>query len=416
MHGVSKKKIYNWILRRQHGKCVINNITVNDMYRGLSEVNTMVRETSEVDLKYGIRYRGLSISEVIALLPRQGNSPSIEAVFWLLLTGDVPTQEQVAWLISDWTSRRQRRKEWWSGPGGGVVGSVLRTLPKNLMPLEKWCVSLMILDANKHAREALMKGAMSHTYWEYVYEDSMELLATLPAFAGLINEVTGVTNVSGDGDWAQFLVDCLGTTFKTVNARKKSAADFLRLYIVLNADEHGGIPGAHVTEIVGASRFDINQALAAGGLAYAAEPKTGTLQQCMEFQAKLQSSFGWKPEAEHLKNFMAALIEGSTLIGHKESTYCDPRYTALLNYARKHLPEDPNIKMSENITRILTSTMKNAKGKNIFPDQNAIAAPLFQFYGLKDMRFNHIIFCMSRALGDIASIICSNLTMQNGGG
>lgn len=40
--------------RRQHGSSVISRITVENMYQGLNGVNTMVRETSELDPKYGV--------------------------------------------------------------------------------------------------------------------------------------------------------------------------------------------------------------------------------------------------------------------------------------------------------------------------------------------------------------------------
>ena len=42
-------------------------------------------------------------------------------------------------------------------------------------------------------------------------------------------------------------------------------------------DENGGIPGIHITEILGASQSYVNQALAAGALAYVDEPKNGTV-------------------------------------------------------------------------------------------------------------------------------------------
>lgn len=189
--------------RKEHGHSVISRITVDNVYDGLQGVNTMVRETSENDSKYGvmmiiqstklrkqrkklysldsyirikdrhiyqIRYRGLTIPEVLNLLPRNGTSPSVEAVFWLLLTGDVPTQEQTNSLINDWSSRRQRRKEWWSGPGGGIVGSVLQNLPDNVTPLGRLSIALTVLQTDKHTKKALENGALNHTHWEVTQE------------------------------------------------------------------------------------------------------------------------------------------------------------------------------------------------------------------------------------------------------
>jgi len=71
--------------------------------------------------------------------------------------------------------------------------------------------------------------------FKYTYEDGMEFLATLPAIIGLIAKSQTLTNVSGDGDWVQFLLDCLSNVNESFDSRKSSIADFLRLYITLNA-------------------------------------------------------------------------------------------------------------------------------------------------------------------------------------
>lgn len=63
----------------------------------------------------------------------------------------------------------------------------------------------------------------------------MEFLATLPAIIGLIAKRKMLTNVSGDGDWVQFLIECLTNVNESFDSRKSSVADFLRLYITLNA-------------------------------------------------------------------------------------------------------------------------------------------------------------------------------------
>ena len=57
----------------------------------------LVTETSVLDPEEGIRFRGYSIPECQKLLPRApgGEEPLPEGLFWLLLTGEVPTEAQV---------------------------------------------------------------------------------------------------------------------------------------------------------------------------------------------------------------------------------------------------------------------------------------------------------------------------------
>ncbi|XP_018396653.1 PREDICTED: probable citrate synthase 2, mitochondrial isoform X2 [Cyphomyrmex costatus] len=396
--------------RLHFGPSVISQITVENLYTGLNDVKTIVRETSELDPKRGIIYRGLTIPEVIALLPREGNSPSAEAVFWLLLTGDVPTQQQTASLIADWTLRRKKCAEWWSGPRGETIASVLRSMPETITPLHKLSVALTIFDISKTAKEAKRHGAMPYTYWEYTYEDGMEFLATLPAIIGLIAKGQTLTNVSGDGDWVQFLLDCLRNVNESLDGRKSSIADFLRLYITLNADDDGGAPIAHVTEILGSTDLHINEVLASTVLGYVDEPKSGTMLEWKELQKKIKNTLGRTWTEHALKTCVLNLLSRrDKLIGHKEADFCDPRYTALLHYAKQHLASNSEIKLSEDVTQIIRTTMRRPKRKDIYPQQNALAPVIFQYYGLEDMRFNQTIYYMARALGAIASIIWTKI-------
>ena len=59
------------------------------------------------DSEEGIRFRGKTIPECQQLLPKApgGSEPLPEGLFWLLLTGEVPTPEQVAELSKDWAAR-----------------------------------------------------------------------------------------------------------------------------------------------------------------------------------------------------------------------------------------------------------------------------------------------------------------------
>ena len=68
------------------------------MYGGMRGIRGLVTETSVLDPNEGIRFRGYSIPECQKLLPRgnggKGEEPLPEGLFWLLLTGEIPTQEQ----------------------------------------------------------------------------------------------------------------------------------------------------------------------------------------------------------------------------------------------------------------------------------------------------------------------------------
>src|SRR5258705_13857926 len=92
------------VLLAAHGSTGVAEVTVSQAYGGMRDIKCMVTETSSVDPQEGIRYRGMTIPEIQAKLPKApgGSQPLPEGVFWLLLTGDVPTQAQAAELTQAW--------------------------------------------------------------------------------------------------------------------------------------------------------------------------------------------------------------------------------------------------------------------------------------------------------------------------
>ena len=67
------------------------------MYGGMRGIKGLITETSVLDAEYGIRFRGYSIPECQKLLPKApgGAEPLPEGLFWLLVTGKIPTDAQV---------------------------------------------------------------------------------------------------------------------------------------------------------------------------------------------------------------------------------------------------------------------------------------------------------------------------------
>ena len=93
--------------RKEYGGAKVGEVSVDMMYGGMRGIKGMVWETSVLDADEGIRFRGLSIPECQDQLPKAagGQEPLPEGLFWLLCTGEVPTQEQVSWLSAEWAKR-----------------------------------------------------------------------------------------------------------------------------------------------------------------------------------------------------------------------------------------------------------------------------------------------------------------------
>merc|ERR1719221_998576 len=84
-------------LLKKHGDTKIQDVTVEMCVNGARGMKTMVTETSDLDAQKGIAYRGLSLFDCNKQLPKApgGEAALPEAAFWLLLTGEVPSEEDV---------------------------------------------------------------------------------------------------------------------------------------------------------------------------------------------------------------------------------------------------------------------------------------------------------------------------------
>jgi citrate synthase len=84
-------------LIKQHGEKKIGEITLAQVYQGMRGMTGLVTETSLLDAQEGIRFRGYSIPELQAKLPKakDGDEPLPEGLFYLMMVGEIPTEEDV---------------------------------------------------------------------------------------------------------------------------------------------------------------------------------------------------------------------------------------------------------------------------------------------------------------------------------
>ena len=95
-------------LLSDHGDDVIDQVTVAQALGGMRGVKSLVTDISYLDPYEGIRYRGFTLPEVLEKLPKPKGAemPYVEGLYYLLLTGDIPTQKEVEDLMIDFNNRR----------------------------------------------------------------------------------------------------------------------------------------------------------------------------------------------------------------------------------------------------------------------------------------------------------------------
>jgi citrate synthase len=82
------------------GDKVVGETNLRQIYSGMRGMLSMVTETSKLDPDEGIRFRGYSLPEIQDLLPRAkgSNQPLPEGMFYLMLIGELPTEDDVNFL------------------------------------------------------------------------------------------------------------------------------------------------------------------------------------------------------------------------------------------------------------------------------------------------------------------------------
>lgn len=122
-------------------------------------IKGLVCETSVLDPDEGIRFRGMSIPECQKALPKApcGSEPLPEGIFWLLMTGEVPTEAQVRALSKQWAERAELP---------AYVVQLLNNLPTNVHPMSQFSSAVTVLNTESKFVKAYNSGIHKSKYWE----------------------------------------------------------------------------------------------------------------------------------------------------------------------------------------------------------------------------------------------------------
>jgi citrate synthase len=385
---------------KEHGEKALSQATVGQAYGGMRDIKCMVWETSLLDPTEGIRFRGFSIPEVREKLPKAkgGEEPLPEGIFWLLLTGEIPSKKDVKEVTKDWQVRSEVPKEVWK---------TLNALPKNMHPMTQFAIGILALQPYSEFAKKYEQGLPKAQYWEPTYEDTMNLLAKLPAIAAYIYRRTYKDGKRVRGkkalDWGANFAHMMGID-------EPEYYELMRLYLVLHCDHEGGNVSAHTTHLVGSALSDPFYSLSAGmdGLA---GPLHGLAnQEVLHWIQNLMKKLGGKlPTKEELSKALWDTLNSGQVIpgyGHAVLRKTDPRYVAQREFALKHMPEDELFKLVSMIYEVAPDILtKHGKAKNPWPNVDAHSGVLQWYYGVREYDFYTVLFGVSRAMGVLAQLI-----------
>ncbi len=386
-------------LLKEHGNKKIGEVTLAQVYQGMRGITGLVTETSLLDAQEGIRFRGYSIPELQVKLPKApgGGEPLPEGLFYLMLLGELPSEEDANHISSVW----QRRSH-----VPNYVFATIDALPPNAHPMTMFVTGVMALQTESNFAKEYAKGINKKDYWSPVYDDAMDLIARLPRIAAYIyrRKYKNSEHIQPNGllDWAGNLAHMMGF-------EDESFKELMRLYMTIHADHEGGNVSAHTTHLVGSALSDPFLSYAAGMNGLAGPLHGLANQEVIKWIFEMQKQLGTDdPSKEQIADYVQKTLSAGKVVpgyGHAVLRKTDPRFTAQMEFGKKHMPDDKLLntvwKIYDTVPPILQSL---GKVKNPWPNVDAHSGALLVHFGLVEYEFYTVLFAVSRALGVLASL------------
>jgi citrate synthase len=384
---------------KQHGNKVIGEVTLLQVYQGMRGITGLVTETSLLDAQDGIRFRGYSIPELQQKLPKAtgGNEPLPEGLFYLMLVGDLPTDDDAAHITNVWQRRSHVPQH---------VFNAIDSLPLSAHPMTMFVTGVMALQTESNFAKEYAKGINKKDYWMPIYDDAMDLIARLPRIAAYVYrrkyKFSDHIHPNGLLDWAGNLAHMMGY-------QDESFKELMRLYMTIHSDHEGGNVSAHTTHLVGSALSDPYLSYAAGMNGLAGPLHGLANQEVVKWIFEMQEELGTKePSKEQITEYVKKTLSAGKVVpgyGHAVLRKTDPRFEAQMEFGKKHMPDDKLCNTVWNIYEAVPPILQSlGKIKNPWPNVDAHSGALLVHYGMVEYEFYTVLFAVSRALGVMASL------------
>tara|TARA_A100001037_G_C15120829_1_gene623718 strand:- start:209 stop:1480 length:1272 start_codon:yes stop_codon:yes gene_type:complete len=375
----------------EKGNEKISDVTVAQAYSGLRGIKAFVCDTSSVSADKGLIIRGTPLLDITHISP--------EEVFYLLIAGELPSDEELADLKNEFSKHLDVP---------GYVWDVLDAMPDDSHPMTMFNTGILAMQGQSVFRERYDNGMGKSEFWEAILDDGIRLLAKLPNLGAGIYRMRFK---KGDRiqpdinlDWAGNFVHMIGLPDESGNFHK-----LMQLYFMLHCDHEGGNVSAFAAHTVASALSDPYYSVCAG-LNGLAGPLHGLAnQECLKFVLGIRDEFNGVPSIEELKEYCWNRLNKGRVIpgyGHAVLRCPDPRFTAFINFGQKHIKDDEVFSIVDRLFEVVPDVLQShGKAKNPWPNVDAASGALLQYYGLKEFNYYTVLFSISRSMGMIAQMV-----------
>ena len=398
-----QEKIELWRPRTQrlldeHGDVVVDEVTISQIIGGMRDIKCLVTDISLLDPDEGIRYRGYTLPEVFNKLPKPHGAeyPFVEGSLYLLLTGEIPSEEDVADLVDELSKRRILPR---------YVYDVIDAFPDISHPMAIFASAILTMSRESLFAKKYEMGMRKQDYWDPMYEDALNLLAKLPEIATYIH---AKLYRNGKAIQSNPFMD-FGGNFAHMMNIPKPYDDVSRLHFILHADHESGNVSAHTGHLVASSLSDIYLSISAMICGLAGPLHGLANQEVLKWLIEVMEKMGGqKPTEEKMKQFVWDTLKAGHVIpgfGHAVLRKTDPRYMIQREFALKHMPDDPIMQYVDMLFKVVPPILQEqGKAKNPWPNVDSHSGAIQWHYGVREYDFYTVLFGIGRSIG-----ICANL-------
>ncbi|KAF4264585.1 hypothetical protein CNMCM8812_003519 [Aspergillus fumigatus] len=408
----AKRELFKQVKERSDE--VIGEVKVANVIGGMRGLKSMLWEGSVLDPEEGIRFHGKTIKDCQKELPKgtSGTEMLPEAMFWLLLTGQVPSTNQVRAFSRELAEQSHLPQH---------ILDLIKSFPRSMHPMTQLSIAVAALNTESKFAKAYEKGLSKADYWEPTFDDSISLLAKIPRVAALVfrpDEVdqVGTQALDASQDWSYNFAELLGKGGK----ENQDFHDLLRLYLALHGDHEGGNVSAHATHLVGSALSDPFLSYSAGLLGLAGPLHGLAAQEVLRWILAMQDKIGTKFTDDDVRNYLWDTLKSGRVVpgyGHGVLRKPDPRFQALMDFAatRPDVLANPVFQLVKKNSEIAPAVVNssylhihsplNTATKNPHPNVDAASGVLFYHYGFQQPLYYTVTFGVSRALGPLVQLI-----------
>ncbi len=370
---------------KENGDTKVSDVSISQVMGGMRGVTSLWCDTSVVPKDQGLIIRGKPVKDLTDLNAVQ--------VFYLLLTGELPTEEE----YHEFSVCLKIRKF-----VPYYVWEILKAMPKDSHPMTMLSTAVLAMQKESSFAHHYEEGINKSEYWRYTLEDALNIIAKLPAIAAAIYrlryEKGELIQPDPDMRLTDDFVHMLG-----LDASGEEFLKLMKLFLVAHSDHEGGNVSSFTSAIVNSALSDLYYSISAGFNGLAGPLHGLANQEALKWILDVMKKYNGTPSKAQIEELVNETLAAGQVIpgyGHAVLRVVDPRFEAFYEFGKLHCPDDPVFKTVIHTFEVVPEILKSIpKIQNPWPNVDAVTGSLLHHYGLREFSYYTVIFALSRSIG-----------------